>query len=331
MKLGIIGAGMIVKDFMTYLDRIENLEVRGIQDIELEGAQALCERYGIGCATTSFDELVATGIDTVYVAVPNYLHFDYCKRALERGLHVIVEKPMASTERETRELAKLAKDRNLLIFEAVTTLYLGNYRKVQEWLPRIGGIKLVQSQHNQYSSRYDAFRAGHVLPAFDPAKSGGAMMDLGLYNLHFVMGLLGEPNDVRYTANVERGVDTSGVLTLSYPNCTALCVQAKDSKGPKGGTIQGTDGVIRTEWSPNVVGKATLELYDGTTEEFDDGMALSRLLPEFTAFIDAIDRNDRGFCETMLEKSIAVSRVQTKARLMAGVRFPADDRMEIRP
>lgn len=325
MKLGIIGAGMIVRDFLTYLDKIEGLEVRGIQDVALEGARALCDQYGIACATTSFDELVATGIDTAYIAVPNFLHFDYCKRALGAGLNVIVEKPMASNERETRALAELARANGRLIFEAVTTLYLGNYRKVREWLPRIGRIKLVQSEHCQYSSRYDAFRAGQVLPAFDPAKSGGALMDLGLYNLHFVMGLLGEPDEVRYAANIERGVDTSGVLTLAYPECVAICVQAKDCKGPMGGTIQGEDGVIRTSWSPNIVGGVTLELNDGTKEEYDDGMARTRLLPEFTAFIEAINRGDRAFCEKMLEKSIAVSRVQTCARIAAGVRFPADE------
>lgn len=327
MKLGIVGAGAIVNDFLPNIKKLEGLEVLGIQDVTLEGANNLCSKFDISCATTDFDELCATGIDTVYVAVPNFLHFDYCKKALEKGLNVIVEKPMASSEAESVYLADLAKSKKVFLFEAITTLYLGNYLKIQEWLTKIGEIKLVQSQYSQYSSRYDSFRSGQVQPAFDPNKSGGALMDLNLYNLHFVMGIFGSPDTVKYYANVERGIDTSGVLSMEYPKFVATCIAAKDSKGMLGSIIQGTDGYIQTSYSPNVLGSVVLHLNDGTKEEYDDGMAYTRLIPEFTAFIKAINEKDYDFCYRMLDKSIAVSRVQTEARLGAGVRFPADDRV----
>lgn len=92
-----------------------------------------------------------------------------------------------------------------------------------------------------------------------------------------------------------------------------------------GAVFQGTEGCIKTGSSPNVIGKVTLELNDGTVEEFDDGMIANRLIPEFTAFVKAINTGDLDFCYKMLEKSIAVSRVQTEARVAAGVLFPADD------
>lgn len=274
--------------------------------------------------TDDFEELCATGIDTVYIAVPNFLHFDYCRRALENGLNVIVEKPMTSNLAEAKILEKLAKERNLFLFEAITTLYLPNYLKIQEWLPRIGEIKLVESQYSQYSRRYDAFRQGQILPAFDPKKAGGALMDLNLYNLHYVMGLFGMPEKFKYYANIERKIDTSGTLIMQYPTFIAICTAAKDCRGLYGGIIQGTVGCIRSSYPANLIGEVTLELNDGTVEKFDDGSAKARLIPEFSAFIKAINEKDYAFCYEHLSMSLNVSMVQTQARLEAGIEFPAD-------
>lgn len=326
MKLGIIGSGIIVEEFLPKLVELDGVEILGIQGVTemMEQVQKLCDSQNIPCATDSFETLCKTGIDTVYIAVPNFLHFDYCRKALEKGLNVIVEKPMTSNAMEGKILEELARAKNLFLFEAVTTLYLPNYLKIKEWLPRIGDIKLVESQYSQYSRRYEAFKEGQILPVFDPQKAGGALMDLNLYNLHYVMGLFGMPEEYKYYANVERKIDTSGVLVMKYPEFIAVCTAAKDCKGVYGGVIQGTLGCIKSSYPANLVGEVTLELNDGTIEKYDDGSAKVRLIPEFTAFVKAINENDTAFCYEQLRKSIQVSEVQTKARLDAGIHFPAD-------
>lgn len=328
MRLGIIGSGKIVTEFLPKLVKLEGLEVVGIKGTphSLDQVRELCGRYEIPCATDDFEELCAAGIDTVYVAVPNFLHFATCKQALEKGLNVIVEKPIASTVEEAELLQQMAREKNCFLFEAITTVYYESYQKIREWLPRIGRIRMVQSQYSQYSSRYDAFREGKVLPAFDPAKSGGALMDLNLYNLHFVLGLFGEPTDAQYFANIERGIDTSGMLLLQYPDFVALCAAAKDSEGASGGIIQGTEGVIRTDAPASQIGTVTLQLRDGTVESFNDGCGKDRLIPEFRAFIRAVNEKDHEFCERAMQESVLVSAVQTKARRAAGIVFAADEK-----
>ena len=327
MKLGIVGAGKIVQEFLPFLMGMKDLEVAGILSTprSLEKARKLASGFGIQQVVTELEGLAAAGADTVYIAVPNRLHYDYARRALELGLHVILEKPMAANAVQAQALADLARQKHLFLFEAITTLYLANYRKIGEWLPRIGRVKLVQSQYSQYSSRYDDFREGKIRPAFDPAQAGGALMDLGLYNVHYVMGLFGTPVKAVYHPNLERGIDTSGVLHLDYGSFQALCVAAKDCQGVFGGIIQGTEGMIQSALMPNLVGKVTLTLRDGTREEFDDGMAGSRMVPEFEAFIKAIREEDHGFCARQLEQSLAVSRVMTEARQGAGLYFPGDE------
>lgn len=326
MKLGIIGSGTIVQEFLPKFVKMEGMEVVGIMDIapQLENVKKMCQENGVPLATSSFDELCNSGIDTIYVAVPNLLHFDYCKKSLENGMNVIVEKPMTSHVKESIELKELAQEKQLFLFEAITTIYLGNYLKIQEWLPRIGDIKAVESIYTQYSRRYDDFRNGQVLPAFDPAKAGGALMDINLYNLHYVMGLFGKPNEAKYYPTIERNIDTNGLLVLGYPTFTARLFAAKDCGGIVGGVVQGTKGYIKSSYPPNLVGEITIHFNDGTEEKFDDHMAFERLIPEFNFFIKTINDNDLSACYEKLDQSIAVSETLTKSRVEAGIIFPCD-------
>ena len=135
---------------------------------------------------------------------------------------------MAPTAAQTEELVELARHKKVFLFEAVTTQYLENYAKIRELLPRVGTVKLVQCNFSQYSSRYDAFCEGRVASSFDPACAGGALMDLGVYNVSYIVGLFGEPNQVHYIANIERGIDTSGILTMEYSGFKAVSMAAKD-------------------------------------------------------------------------------------------------------
>ena len=326
MKLGVIGTGMIATEFLPYLVNMPELEVQAVLSTprSLEKAKKLCREYHIPCATDRFEKLCDAGVDTVYIAVPNLLHRDYCVRAIEAGLNVIVEKPLASRIEEVRELKALAKDRRRFLFEAITTLYLPAYQKIAEWLPRIGEVKLVQSQFCQFSSRYRAFQRGEIAPVFDPKQAGGAMMDLNLYNLHYVMGLFGVPESADYRPELERGIDTSGVTLLCYPGFSALCTSAKSCGGAGWGLIQGTDGCIRSLGTPNHVGDIVLELYDGTREVFSGTSLEERALPEMRAFARAIQEEDYAFCWQQLERSAAVSEVQTAARRSAGILFPGE-------
>ena len=326
MKLGIIGTGFIVQDFLPGLKKLEGLELTAMLSTPRSRAVAeeLCQQHGIKNLVTDFEDLCKTGIDTVYVAVPNFLHYEFSKKALQHGLNVICEKPLTANYAEAQELAALAEKEGRLLFEAITSQYMGTFLKIREWLPRVGAVKVVQSQYTQYSSRYDKFKAGEVLPVFDPQKAGGALMDLGLYCLHFIIGLFGAPEKVVYLPNIERGIDTSGMMVLSYDGFQALALAAKDCKGNAFSIVQGDKGLIRCDSAPNTMGKVVLELNDGTREEFDDHSSEERQMAEFRAFIKAIDENDKALCRKMMQQSLAVVKVQTEGRLGTGIRFPGD-------
>ena len=325
MKLGIVGSGKIVQEFLPWLVQAPTVEVAALCSTErsAEKAAALCRQYGVPLHVTDYGRLLEA-VDTVYIALPNLLHTAYAKAALEAGRNAIVEKPLAPCAAEAARLAALARSKGLYLFEAVTTQYLPNYRKLQGLLPRVGPVKVVQCSFCQYSSRYDAFLAGQTAPVFDPNQAGGALMDLGVYNDSYIVGLFGEPQQVHYAANVEKGVDTSGILTMDYSSFKAVSIAAKDCAAPARYLIQGTKGYLLQKSTANLCGPLTLHLNDGTEEHYSLNGKRIRCAAEFEAFARAIDAGDQELCSHMLDTSLAVSRVLTAARRSAGVRFPCD-------
>ncbi len=333
MKVGVVGTGMIAQWLVPHFNEWGGIQVTAVSAISIEDARDFAARIDV---QNIFDQPLATfgsteemlaeaDIDTVYVAVPNFLHHSISKQALEAGKNVIVEKPFASNYAEAKELADLARERDLLLFEAISTIHLPNYAKIRELLAQgaIGTVKMVSLNYSQYSSRYDAFRQGQVLPAFDPAKSGGALMDLGLYNMQYALGLFGEPVSATYTPNIERGIDTSGVMRLQYDGFQVVSVAAKDCAAPTTNVIQGTDGYIIQTTPANNCGAVTLHHNDGTEETFDLNPEL-QWDSEFRVYAAAVDSHDTKTCYEVLEHSLLVSRTMTEARLAAGVRFAAD-------
>lgn len=219
------------------------------------------------------------------------------------------------------ELRELAQERGLILVEAISTQYLANVEWMRRNLDRLGGLRLVQSEYSQYSSRYDAFQDGVVAPAFDPTAGGGALMDIGIYALHLVVGLVGAPDTVTYTPRIERGVDTSGVAVLGYPDMTAVCVGAKDSPGPSRTKIQGTRGVMIVDGPPNEISAVELRLRDGTTERVALDDDAHRMIAEFRAFVRMIDERDLDERDRRLEHSAAVLDVALRALASAGIRL----------
>lgn len=324
MRLAVIGSGMIVADFLPHASAVPGLTLTAICGTERSRARLdeIAVEHGIRAVYTDYDACLADpAVDAVWIALPNVLHHEYARRALLAGVHVICEKPFVLRERELAELRMLATERDLVLVEAISSQYLANVEWMRQNLPSLGELRVVQCEYSQYSSRYDAFRAGTVMPAFDAAMGGGALLDLGIYTLHLVVGLLGEPADVEYSAHVDRGVDTSGVALLRYDSFTAVCVCAKDSPGPSRTKLQGTDGVMIVNGAPNEVPAVELSVRgaDPVRVALDDHP--HRMVAEFGAFVDMIDRLDLAERDRRLDHSAAVLRVATRALASAGIRL----------
>ena len=331
MRLGIAGAGMIVKDLFRFIHTIEGIELEAIASTEksIDKVKQMAKENNIKKAYLNYDQLVNDpDIEVMYIASPNHLHYEMCKQALLHDKHVICEKPFTSRIEELEELNKLAKERHLILLEAITTQYLPNVLKIKEKLNTLGNIKIVSANYSQYSSRYNAFKEGNILPAFDYTKSGGALMDLNIYNIHLMTALFGKPLKVDYMANIERNIDTSGVITLDYGNFKAVLIGAKDCKAPIQTTIQGDQGCITIPTPANTLKEFKILYNDQTEEAYNLQGDTHRMVYEFKEFVNIIENKDYTRAQEMMEKSLIAMDIATKARQSAGVHFKADEAYE---
>ena len=128
MKLGIVGAGTIVPDFLNAAKEIQDIEVVSIsgQESDLKIMKKLAEENTINNIYTNYSDMLKDDIEIVYVAVPNSLHYKFAMEALEAGKNVILEKPFVSSYKEAKELIGFANEKKLFIFEAISNQYLPN-------------------------------------------------------------------------------------------------------------------------------------------------------------------------------------------------------------
>lgn len=325
MKLGILGTGMIVKDFLTTIDKLklESVYLLGTEQTRDE-TEALKEKYHLDQTFYDYDALLDSDADTIYVALPNFLHYTFAKKALERDKHVIAEKPGTSNAREFKELKAIALEKHLILVEAMTVHYMPAYLSIREHLDQLGDMKIVSLNYSQYSSRYDKFKEGVVLPVFDPKKSGGALMDINVYNVHFAIGLFGRPEKVEYFANIEKGIDTSGILVLTYPSFKVVSIGAKDCKAPVMCSLQGDKGCLTIDRPVNGMTSYKIDMNDGEVISYEVKDARHRMLYEYEEFIRMVDEHDFEQANRMLEVSEIVSEILTEARAQAGIVFPSD-------
>ena len=314
MNLGIVGAGMIVKDFLSFTHELPEIKLEAIVARNIENLKNLQNTYNIKQIYTDLDECLSSpSIDTIYVAVPNNLHYSVAKKALEAGKNVICEKPFTLDYHETVELFELAESKNLILIEAITNQYLPNYLEIKENLSQIGNIRLVECNFSQLSSRYEAFKKGIIAPVFDKNQGGGVLGDLNIYNIHFVVGLFGAPKNSEYYPNIVREVDTSGILILEYDEFKVVCIAAKDTYNNSYANIQGDKGLIKVIGTLNEVPNYIIKNNE-VEMKVNKNIHKHRMYSEFKKFIDVINNNDFDFMKKQKEHSLAVMEIFYKSR-----------------
>ena len=218
VRYAVVGAGWISQaQFMPGVAQTGNSELTAIVTGDHRKAEALGKRYGIERAY-HYDAYVAAldskGFDAVYIAVPNAYHREYAIPALERGLHVLLEKPMATTEEDCRAMTAAARKSGAKLMIA--------YRLHFE-PATVEGLRLVHSGALGEVRLFTSTFTQHVSRANHRAQMGfwaGPVADMGPYPINAARNLLrAEPIEVMATGARTQGFgfhDTVSV-TLRFP------------------------------------------------------------------------------------------------------------------
>lgn len=313
INIAVLGTGKIIPEAIEAIQKSKkfNVSVIWARPHSRDKAKSLAEQFNVEKISTDLDEILNDeSISFVYIGLVNSVHFEYAKKCLEAGKNVIVEKPFTVTFEEAKELADIAVSKKLYIFEAITNLHMPNFYAVRDALDKIGEIKFVQANFSQYSSRYDAYKAGEVAPAFNPEMYGGALRDVNVYNINLVTKLFGLPRRVNFTTNRGfNGVDTSGILVLAYEKFIASCIAAKDSGSPSFFIIQGDNGYIKVDGTPNIFKSVEISIHGEKPKRFNKNKFENRMVHEFVEFAKIFEKGDYDEMQRCLQTSLDVVKI----------------------
>lgn len=178
---GLLGPGRIAHQFADALRGVPaGARLVAVQGRDAGRAAAFAQRWGAARATDSLAELLANpAVQGVYIATPHAFHADAVRHCLLAGKPVLCEKPLVTDAARARELAALAQQRGVFLMEALWTRFLPIYGQVAQWLRdgAIGPVRALQSSFC-FNTPFDPQSR-----AYDPAQAGGALLDIGIYNL----------------------------------------------------------------------------------------------------------------------------------------------------
>lgn len=291
-----------------------------------ETAQALAEKYHANRTCTDLEELACDGgVDAVYIASPNGVHYSQAALMLSHGKHVLCEKTVTSNLREWESLIEIARENHVVAMEAIRTSFTPGFAVLKEHMARIGKVRHASFNFCKYSSRYDKFRAGIVENAFNPALSNGALMDIGVYCVHPMIRLFGEPLEIKADAvRLPNGVDGAGTILAKYDGMLSELVYSKVSDSHVPSQIQGEDGTIAI-YGISTVRKVLFYGRKGNEELLYEDSGKADMAGEIREWIALIESGDDAVRERNHPYSKMALSVMDEARRQTGIVFPADE------
>ena len=334
VRFGVVGTNFITDWVIAGARQDKRFELAAVCSRTQERADEFAAKHRIPYTFTSLEEMAESPvIDAVYIASPNCMHASQSILCMNRGKHVLCEKPLASNAKEAREMIAASEANGVTLMEAMKPTLTPNFKALMDALPRVGTLRRYFASYCQYSSRYDKFKEGIVLNAFKPEYSNGAMMDIGVYTVYPMVVLFGRPK--RVTASgilLSSGVDGQGAVNFEYEGMNATVLYSKIANSSLPTEIEGESGNLMLDrinqikqitWQPRAAaasGKGIqLPAEDMTVPTPND-----EYYYEVAEFIDLVNDGKRESAINSHSNSLATLEIIDEVRRQLGVVYPAD-------
>ncbi|ALE54486.1 Gfo/Idh/MocA family oxidoreductase [Paraburkholderia sp. RL17-368-BIF-A] len=319
IRWGIVGTGRIARRFAQGLAYVPHARLAALWSRRPEPAQTFADEFG-GEACASFDALLASGIDALYIATVQDSHADYAVAALQAGVHVLCEKPATINRPQLERVVDAARGAQRLFMEAMKPPFYPLYRKLRAHLndDPIGDMGLVRAGCSVPGVPDD-----HPSLSFEHA--GGALLDIGIYEIFLAVDWLGAPLEVQTLGRLgSTGVDTFASLNSRHERGIAQLFCGLDLHGKGDALLMAKGGHVTIHepwWNPS---RATIRYTDGRVVELDEPFEGGGLNYETAHFCDLIRA---GQLESPLmphSKSLQMIEMADAARAALGLKFAGE-------
>lgn len=237
-RVGVIGTGRIAKRFIPESKVVSGVEVTSVFNPSIEQVEIFASEFNLNGYSDSFNDFLQN-IDVVYVATPHQTHYEYVKKALEAGKHVLCEVPITLSEKEAKELYLLAESKDLVLLEANKTAFCPSFNHLVTLIKSgiIGDVVDIKSSLSKMVSA--------PCRELDIAQYGGAMNEHASITLLPIIKILGtDYTSFDFHSKIENDVDIYTKIVLNYPHATSSATLGIGVKTEGNLVISGTKGYV---------------------------------------------------------------------------------------
>lgn len=309
LRIGIIGSGRIAERFVPEAKLVSGVNSQAVYNPHIESAKRFAERFEMD-AYDDIEEFFEA-VDVTYIATPHQVHYDYIKKSLEHGKHVLCEKPMVLEKAKAEELFALAKDKGLILFEGIKTAYCPGFASVLGLAcsGSIGSIRNVEACFTKLE--------GKDTRELTDLEYGGSFTELGSYCILPVIKLLGaDYKNLRFDSiNGDNGLDLFTRATFKYDKAMATITCGLGAKSDGRLLISGTTGYIVVEapwWKTSY-----FEIHKGNeniVEKHSEPFAGDGLRYEISDFLAMINGKHTSDYKLTRSETTAIAEVMEKFR-----------------
>ena len=289
VNVGIIGTGRIASRFLEESRYVSGINVSAIYNPHLESVLWFAKNNNIDIdgpmILTDDSEAFFDAVDAVYIAAPHEMHTEYIRIALNKGKHVLCEKPMGLNKSDIQQMLSVADDKKLVCMEAIKTAYCAGFERILDIVKSgvIGKVRDVEAAFSKIGAA-----AGREMWG----RSGGSFTELASYCLLPVMKLLGTDVKDIHTYSVESplGTDSYTKMMITYEDGVATIKTGLGVKTEGELIVAGDDGYIRVP-SPWWLTKR-IEVHHenpNQVEVYEEEFAGGGLRYEIEAFVQCIN------------------------------------------
>ncbi len=325
IRWAVAGPGRAAARFAEGLEDVVASSLAAVWGRTASRARAYAERFHVPFVCDSFDQLIATDVDAVYVATHPDTHAALCIQALAAGKHVLCEKPATLNEQQTKTVIKTARRNDRLFMEAMKPPFFPLYRRLREHLQAdpIGPIGFV--------------RAGHCDSTIDPdyplhfaELGGGGIMGIGPYEAFLALDWLGPLRRVQTMGRLSAtGVDNFALLQTEHEHGMAQLHTGIDLLSRGDALLCAPRGYVLLHanwWNPT---RATVHYATGRNVELHEPYTAGGFNYEIDHFCRLIRQSRRESPEITHALSLDMARLLESARRTLGVRFPSEKRASV--
>ncbi|MCR5824354.1 MAG: Gfo/Idh/MocA family oxidoreductase [Lachnospiraceae bacterium] len=312
MKVGILGAGGIAGTVSGTLEQMAEISCYAVASRDKAKAEKFANEHGYEKAYGSYEEMLQDPeVELVYIATPHSHHFEHMKMCVEHGKPALCEKAFCENADQAGRIAELAKEKKVYVSEAIWPRYMPSRKMIDETLSS-GIIGKVYTLTANLS-----YTISHKERIIRPELAGGALLDIGVYGINFMLMHFGDDIEriesaVRFT---ETGVDGDESITVFYRDGRmAVLTHSIYPRSDRKGIFHGDKGYMVVE---NINNPSEINVYD-TNDRLIKHMDVPKQISGYEyEFLESIDCVQKGRIESTsmpLAESVKMMEIMDEVR-----------------